>query len=444
MIAAEALGRFAAGLRWEDVPARVQAQVKLHVLDTLGVICAGVRVAESAAARAPFERWGGAEEAVVIGCDRRLPAPHAAFLNTFAGRLHTFDDTYEDGPVHPGSCAVASALAVGETVGCSGADFLAATLAGYETTVRVSTALGPTHYGSGFHNTGTCNVFGACAAAARAYGLDPDAIADALGLAGETAAGIRQYQLDGSMVDTALNGAHAARGGITAVELRRAGLHGPHGILDGDWGIARVMSRNGKVHELTDGLGETYVFERTTMKPYPSCRFTHGPVEALLELRARNHLQAEAIESVEIATFRESMQVSDKPVVVSRVDGILSHQYVAARVLLDGAIELADFDADRLAEPAARALTQRVRVSFDPLLQEAYPDEWPHRITVVLRDGTRLVTESRKPPGGERAVEKFSKLAEPVLGKDRAHQVVDLVERLDQIADIRELACALA
>jgi 2-methylcitrate dehydratase PrpD len=442
--AAEALGAFIARLRWENVPARVQAQVKLHVLDTLGVICAGVHAPETIAARTPFERWGGAEDAVVIGCNRRLPAPHAAFLNTFAGRVHTFDDTYEDGPVHPGSCAVGTALAVAQTANCSGADFLAATLAGYETTVRVSTALGPTHYGSGFHNTGTCNVFGACAAAARAFGLDADAIADALGLAGETAAGIRQYQVDGSMVDTALNGAHAARGGVTAVELRRAGLQGPHGILDGTWGIARVMSRNGNMGALADGLGETYIFEQTTMKPYPSCRFTHGPVEALLELRARHHLQAEAIESVEIATFRESMQVSDKPLVVSRVDAILSHQYVAARVLLDGAIGLADFDSERRAEPAARALSERVRVTFDPLLQEAYPDEWPHRITVVLRDGNRLVTESRKPPGGEHAAKKFRMLAEPVLGKDRAQQVIDAVERLDRSANVQELTCALA
>jgi 2-methylcitrate dehydratase len=167
-------------------------------------------------------------------------------------------------------------------------------------------------------------------------------------------------------------------------------------------------------------------------------------VEALLELRARHHLQADAIESVEIATFRESMQVSDKPSINSRVDAILSHQYVAARVLLDGAIELTDFDSGRVAEPAARALTERVHVRFDPALQEAYPDEWPHRMTVVLRDGSRLVTESRKPPGGERAAEKFLKLSEPVLGKDRARQIVDLVERLDRIADVRELACALA
>jgi 2-methylcitrate dehydratase PrpD len=137
------------------------------------------------------------------------------------------------------------------------------------------------------------------------------------------------------------------------------------------------------------------------------------------------------------------MQVSDKPAVVSRVDAILSHQYVAARVLLDGAIALADFDSGRLAEPAARALTQRISVTFDPVLQQAYPEEWPHRITVVLRDGSRFVTESRRPPGSERAAEKFMMLAEPVLGKDRAHHVMDLVQRLDQVAHIRELACAL-
>lgn len=451
MTATETLAAFIATLEWSTVPQRVRTQVKTHVLDVLGVICAGVRTNAASAVRSTFEGWGGREEATVIGSKRRLPSPHAAFLNTFAGRVHTFDDTYEDGPVHPGSTAVSAALAAAETENRSGAEFLAAALAGYETTVRVSSALGPSHYGSGFHNTGTCNVFGACAAAARACRLDAPAIADAVGLAGEAASGIRQYQIDGSMTDTALNGARAAQTGVASVALQRAGLKGPHGVLDGGWGLLRVMARGGRAERLCEGLGSTYFFEATSLKPYPSCRFTHGPLDELSAMRERHRLDPNAIESVEIATFRESIEVSDKPAIASASDAILSHQYVAARMLLDGEVTLRDFDASRLDEAPVRRLAERVRVVHDASLQAAYPSAWPHRITVSCADGRTFVAESLHPPGSgdtplayERVRAKFLELSAPVLGDDRSREIVALVERLEELSRVDELTCALS
>jgi 2-methylcitrate dehydratase PrpD len=448
--ATETLAAFAADLRWTDVPLQVRAQLKLHVLDTLGVICAGVPAPEAGRVRGLFERWGGCEEATVIGANRRLPAPSAAFLNTFAGRLHTFDDTYEDGPVHPGSTAVSAALAAAETRDASGADFLVAALAGYETTARISSALGASHYGSGFHNTGTCNVFGACAAAARASGLDAAAIADALGIAGQAAAGLRQYQIDGSLSDTALNAARAAHAGVTAVALQVVGLRGPHGVLDGRWGLARVMSTDARLETLREGLGSAYAFTSTSLKPYPSCRFTHGPFDELLALRERHQLKPESIETIEIATFRESIEVSDKPRIASRSDAVLSHQYAAARALIDGTLTLDDFQAPRREEASVRALAERVRVVYDASLQAAYPAAWPHRITVACRDGRQFVAESLRPPGGadaplarDRVVRKFLQLTAPVLGDERSSTIVPLVERLEELARISELACAL-
>ena len=78
----------------------------------------------------------------MIGLPTRLPAPKAAFLNALHARIHTFDDTHEAGPSHPGSAVVAAALAAAETAQASGRTFLAALLAGYETATRVSAALG--------------------------------------------------------------------------------------------------------------------------------------------------------------------------------------------------------------------------------------------------------------------------------------------------------------
>jgi len=460
--ASEALGEFVAGLKWSDVDPSLQAKVKAHVLDTLGVMCAGVGTAESVAVEAAVRRWGGIEEATVIATGLRLPAPHAAFLNTFHGRIHTFDDTHETGPLHPGSAVVSAALAAAEAKialggtnaapsgtdgnGVSGADFLTAVLAGYEVSVRISAALGPAHYAAGFHNTGTCNTFGACVAAARIFGLDGTATAEALGLAGEAAAGLRQYQVDGSMSDSALNAARAAQAGVSSVEFQRAGLSGPKGILDGEWGVCRVMSSQPDLARLTRGLGSTYDFSSTAIKPYPSCRFTHGPIAVLLALRRRHGFDSSDVATVEIATFRESISVSDQPLIRARLDAILSHQYNAALALTDGRIALDSFDPERIADPALLALAKRVRVVFDPAFDRAYPAKWPHRVSVTLKDGHRFEADSDHPPGGaespltwDEVVEKFTSLAVPRLGDDAAQHVVALVANLEACADIAQL-----
>ena len=55
---------------------------------------------------------------------------------------------------------IPAAIAAGEMVGASGADVLAAIVAGYEVTCRVALALpAGEHYARGFHPTATCGAF---------------------------------------------------------------------------------------------------------------------------------------------------------------------------------------------------------------------------------------------------------------------------------------------
>jgi 2-methylcitrate dehydratase PrpD len=428
------LGRFAAGLDAATVEPAIAAKLKLHLLDALGVACAGLSDTQGQAVARAVERWGGTPEAHVVGYPFRLPAPKAAFLNTLHARILTFDDTFERGPAHLGSCIAFSALAAAERAGASGAALLAALLAGHEVGTRVSAALGPSHYRGGFHGTGTCSPFAAAAAAARAPGLDADRIAAALALAGEAAAGFRQYQEDGSLLDTALNAARGAELGVGAAEFAAAGASGPSGILDGRWGLLAITSSLAEPRRLTDGLGERWEFLATTLKPYASCRFTHGPIETI----AAAGIDPADVEAVTIVTFRESCDVSNRPDPRHRGEAILSHQVAAALALLGRPIMPAAYEA---VAHDVRALAARVTVRHDPALDAAYPATWPHLISVALRDGRRVELRSDRPPGADPATvrAKFAALAEPVLGAANARRVEEMVARVETIRDVREL-----
>jgi 2-methylcitrate dehydratase PrpD len=440
------LAVFVAELRFEQVPQAVRAKLRHHVLDSLGVICAGLNAPESRAVRDFAAARPGRGEAALIGCGARALAADAAFVNTFHGRIHTFDDTFEAGPVHPGTCVVSAALAAAEACGAPGRRLLEAMLAGYEVSIRVCAAAGPGHYAAGFHPTGTCNAFGAAAAAAHAYGLDAQQTAAALALAGEAAAGLRQHQDDGSMANSALNGARAARAGVEAAQLARAGLAGPEQILEGRFGFFRMLAGSGEHQVITRGLGTHYRFLETSLKPYPTCRFTHGPIAALHALARAEGLRAADIESIELATFRQSVEVSDRPKIRTRSEAILSHQYALALALTRERITLGDLDEAVRTHADLHALSARVRVVHDPRLDAQYPACWPHRLSVSSKRHGILRAESDFPPGGpqdplgeEAVVAKFHALADPVLGSSLAAQVRTALWALESAPDVKGL-----
>ncbi|MSP89206.1 MAG: hypothetical protein EXQ92_10415 [Alphaproteobacteria bacterium] len=431
--ASEHLAAFAVALDPKRVDPSLVQKAKDHLLDTVGVACAGLNEPPVRAVVAAVRRWGGIAEAGVIGLDVRLPAPKAAFLNALHARIHTFDDTHEVGPSHPGNAVVAGALAAAETAHASGSVLLAALLAGYEAATRLSAALGPGHYGAGFHPTGTCAPVGAAMAASRARGFDAQHMVAAIGLAAEAAAGTRQHQVDGSMLDSALNGARGAELGVAAAEMAASGVSGPAGVLDGRWGLVRIMA-GGTADALTADLGRRWEFAATALKPYASCRFTHGPVAALRAAKL-DHRQVEA---VEIATFRASVDVSDRPDPQTRTELILSHQLAAALALLGRPVLPRDLDA---IDDTTRELAARVRVRHDPDLDAKLPRFWPHRITVSLRNGDRVVLDSDNPPAASsaEAQDKFRALASPVFGAERAKEIAAMVDRLETLPDLTPL-----
>ena len=126
MTAIEELARFAATLQLEALPPSLVDKAKDHLLDTIGVACVGIGHPDVRAVVEVVQRWGGAPEACVIGSPMRMPAPAAAFLNALHARIHTFDDTHEAGPSHPGNAVVAAALAGAELAQASGRTLLIA------------------------------------------------------------------------------------------------------------------------------------------------------------------------------------------------------------------------------------------------------------------------------------------------------------------------------
>ncbi|MGZ5187324.1 MAG: MmgE/PrpD family protein, partial [Caldimonas sp.] len=137
------LADFAAALRPEAIPGAVLERAEDLMIDWLGSALAGkgARPVETIARFA--ERMGPADGPSELLIHRRGTSPLAAAMaNAAASHVAEQDDLHNGSVLHPATVVFPPALAVAQALGRSGAELLAAVVAGYEVGIRVGEFLG--------------------------------------------------------------------------------------------------------------------------------------------------------------------------------------------------------------------------------------------------------------------------------------------------------------
>jgi 2-methylcitrate dehydratase PrpD len=442
---AQPLFDFVAGVMSRDLPASALDAAKLHTLDTLGVALAARSTAHVSQIEAALDALGEAGSSTVIGSTRRQSLSGAILLNGALAHGIDFDDSHKF--VHPGSTVVPVALAFAERYRSTGLAFLKAVVCGYEVAVRVSLAAGVAHRKRGFHPTGTCNVFGAVAAAGVLAGLDAAELCCAIGVASSQASGLTQYRFDGGP-NKHLHAGLAGRSGALAVMLAKAGFAGTRDGLDGELGFLAVMADGGDPQALTASLGQGFAIAHTDIKPYPSCRQTHAPIDVALQAVKGHGIDASQIEAIDLYTYA----YNDRPWYIgvkepgSGLEAMLSIPYCLALALVRGRVALQDFEQSALADAAVLALMKKFRVHIDEELTSVWPAKRGARLVLTLKDGRSVQYAVEDPSGGdirpiasEAVREKFGLLATPVLGTEAAQQLEDAISNCERARDVSRM-----
>ena len=112
---------------YDGVPEAARLQVRRLIADQVGVAFLGARLT-GAAYEGYARALGGTPNAVLMGSGVRVPAELAAGINAQVCRNTDYEET---GPgLHAGPVVAMTALAVGERVGASGRDIVAAAALG--------------------------------------------------------------------------------------------------------------------------------------------------------------------------------------------------------------------------------------------------------------------------------------------------------------------------
>ena len=446
------LAGYVADLRYEAIPQEVLARAKVLMLDFLGSTIRARREAESTPALlATLQALGldGDGASTVFGDDRRWTPAVAALLNGALGHSLDFDDTHADSSLHPSAPVVPAAFAVGELVGASGREVLTAIVAGYEVCCRLGNALDPTsHYARGFHPTATAGTFGAAAAAAKLFGLSKEQIVSAFGVSGSQAAGSLQFLQNGAWNKRYQVGA-AAMNGVIAATLAGNAFLGSSEAVEGKHGLLVGYSDDAHPDKAVAGLGSIYETLKIGVKPYPSCRYTHAAIDAIIAMRREHNLTPDQISRVEIGLHRNGITLTGDAATkrhpTSIVGGQFSMFFTGAVALDQGRFGWDDYT--RLGDPALDALADKFDVIQDDRL-EGKTHPFGARVAITTADGVheRLYAD----PSGEPSTfpsdaamrQKFLLLARPVLngGAETFADAMLSLESFDRVEDATRLA----
>ncbi len=292
-----------------------------------------------------------------------------------------------------------------------------------------------------FIPTATAGTFGAAAAAAKLYGLSAEQIVAAFGVSGSQAAGSLQFLLNGAWNKRYQVGA-AAMNGVVAASLAREGFIGSTESVEGKHGLLVGYSDNAHPDKAVADLGQVYETMKIGVKPYPSCRYTHAAIDALIAMRREHNLTPENIQRVEIGLHRNGITLTGDAATKRRpknvVGGQFSMYFTGALALEQGSFGWDDYA--RLGDPAIETLADKIDVVQDDRLEVGRSHPFGARVSIVSGEGKleRLIPDpSGEPslfPGCPGDAAKFLQLARPVLnaGAERFADAVLALETFDR------------
>ena len=437
------LARYMVAARDQSLSADVTREAKHRILDTLAAIVSGSHLSPGEAAIRYVRSQGGTPEASVLTTNIRTSAVNAALANGMFAHADETDDFEPVTKAHPGCAVVPAAFAMGERGGRSGAEVLKAIVLGYDLCCRFLMALGPDHVRATHRSAeGTSATFGAAAAAAALARLDERGMRFALSYAAQQVSGIWSWTRDTEHIEKAFDfGGMGARNGVSAALMVQAGFTGVADVLDGEHNLIEALSTEPRPEEMVADLGRRFYVTETAIKTFSVGYPIQAPLDALLTLR-REH----SLTPANVARIVARLPEDGALIVSNRAMPDVNIQYVLAVGLIDGTISFEDSHSQaRMKDPQVLAVKERVELVADrSLLDPAAPRSG--RVEVTLRDGRTVTHFTRHPPGTREnpldtdgVNEKARGLIEPVLGRDRTTGIIQMVNQLETVGNIRDL-----
>jgi 2-methylcitrate dehydratase PrpD len=376
---------FASAIRFSDLPDRCAEATTIGITDCVGVMIAGadeqaVRIVASMVPTA-----AGNDTAPEVPSGRKLAAADAALVNGVAAHVLDYDDVALSG--HPSAVLVPSILAEGWTLNSSGADLIAAYVAGYEIWALLEELEPGPYHERGFHPTAILGTIATAAACARLNRLDAQKTAHAIAIAASMATGL--VANFGTMTKS-FHAGRTAQSGIIAARLAGKGFTGSPDVLEHRTGFMRAHSPSSRPQlDIEDAaLGKHWRLPTSGIhvKRYPTCYGTHRCIDAMIDLVQQHKLTPDAVKEIRVRTGSTQKLMLRNSNPQTGLEAKFSMESALSSALVAGRVGLSELTDDFVRRPDVAANFSKVKITVTEEKGELdfAPDD---RVSVVLTNG---------------------------------------------------------
>lgn len=438
------LGRFAAGLTFEALPAEAVEVARTGIIDTVATMIAGAHDPAPQLLRRGLDPAPGRASLYFSG--ETATAPEAAWINGTAGHALDYDDVGCRG--HVSTVLLPALLAEAETLGLGGREIFAAYVAGYETWAELARRDPGHHHKKGWHPTGIFGTIAAGAACAALRRLSPAQATAAIALSASQAGGIMANF--GTMTKP-FHAGRAAHAGVVSARLAEAGFTASPDALEHSQGFLSAVSPEGRADRdgPTPRLGEEWQIlkQGLSIKKYPACYCTHRALDAMLELLARRPLKPAEIARITVSISETHSLILRNHMPETGLAAKFSMEFAMAASVIARRASLAEYTDEFVRRPEVQELMRRVGTvtneNYDPVVSGA--SVWD-QVTIDLTNGERIESEqvrrsrghAERPLGDAELFDKFRTCLDAGHARIAPERLFDRLRNLEKIS-AREL-----
>lgn len=374
----------------------IENLVRTYLIDTIGVTFAGASALnkKEESILSLQKSKGGSKP---IGLQQECSLPDALFINGLSAHFLELDDGVRYGVIHPSAPLFSALIPIAIENNVEWKDFVRGTVCGYETSIRIASAMQPHHYSAGYHPTATCCTLGVAVGIAVMLGWNDEVVKDAFSAACDSACGSLKVLEDVSQLKP-YNCAKAALNGYMSAVMAKAGFAGPSDPLDGDTGFLKMMSSAYNEEILTKERDYLYL-EKIYQKPYASCRHTHPEIEACFNIRKNAGFAFNQVDHVKVTTYKGVIGKHDFKDIHGESSARMSIPYSVVIALATGKAGIAEFAEPYVSDKEVLSLTQKVDIVPSEELSKLVPDKRVAIVEVTMKDGNVFCDKVEYPKG---------------------------------------------
>lgn len=456
----EVLSEGALQVRFEDLSEKNVAICKDKLLDNIGNLAGGALAYGNREVKRVVESYGGAGEAPIFMLGGKASLGDAAMINALSSRSNDFEPMFMnlDGvrqPSKESATLINAVLTAGAVYGFSGKDYITHEVVGEDLSVRIMAAGGRWNFGVGWDSSFTMPIYGVCAQFARMRGLDALQLRDSWGMAMGMVGGTMSHIFDYA-TSAKLGAGYNIRNADFATRLAQQGFPSLKNIFEGPRNIYRQyrgMDEACNPEYLTEGYGKKFYMEES-IKLYPVG--APATIVAFAGSELSGLCRPEDIVDIELAVpdgyaemyYWPPYEVGRDPLTHAQ----FSYQYALCAPLIWGPLKVRHYSQERLNDPELLRLCSITRMLHDPDLPHgeggsstAYNEI---RVTITTRNGEKFISTKcnhdfnlHNYPTREQLLAKYWDQinAYDLISRSHAQKLIDLVDHLEDVQDMREI-----